>query len=103
MTNHTNSACPTPQGAENFSNKGSAWKPMMLISLGCLGATTAISLSLIILHLRRYRAPKEQRQIIRIVFSVVIYSLVAFFEIFRYQYAQYVDPIGDVYEAFGLW
>ena len=76
---------------------------MLYVSFTCLLATTAISLSLIILHLRRYRAPKEQRQIIRIVFSVIIYSLVAFFEIFSYDIAQYIDPLGDVYEAFGLW
>jgi hypothetical protein len=31
---------------------------MLYISLASLGATTAIALSLIVLHLRRYRAPK---------------------------------------------
>jgi membrane-anchored protein YejM (alkaline phosphatase superfamily) len=76
---------------------------MIWISLASTAVTTAVSLSLIILHLRRYRAPKEQRQIVRIVFSVVVYSVVAFFEIYQYSIAQYIDPIGDIYEAFGLW
>ena len=76
---------------------------MVWTALASTAITMAISLSLIILHLRRYRAPKEQRQIVRIVFSVVVYSVVAFFEIYRYSIAQYIDPIGDVYEAFGLW
>ena len=76
---------------------------MIWVALGSTAATTGIALSLIILHLRRYRSPKEQRQIVRIIFSVIVYSVVAFFEIWKYESAQYVDPIGDVYEAFGLW
>ena len=76
---------------------------MVWTSVASTAVTGVISLSLIILHLRRYRRPKEQRQIIRIVFSVVVYSIVAFLELFRYEGAQYVDPLGDVYEAFGLW
>lgn len=76
---------------------------MLWITLASTALTTAISLSLIFLHLRRYRAPKEQRQIVRIVFSVVVYSIVAGAEVWKYDIAQYIDPIGDVYEAFGLW
>ncbi|KAK5169024.1 uncharacterized protein LTR77_006333 [Saxophila tyrrhenica] len=94
--------CPVPKGAENYGKRGTSWHPMLYLSLACLGATTAISISLIFQHLRRYRAPKEQRQIIRIIFSVVAYSLVAFFELFQYEDAEYLDPLGDVYEAFGL-
>lgn len=98
-----NSGCPVPAGSENYVHRGTAWHPMLYISLASLGITTAISLSLIVLHLRRYRAPKEQRQIIRIVFSVIAYSIIAFVELAKYEVAQYVDPIGDIYEAFGLW
>ena len=101
--NNNNNGCPVPKGAENYGNRGTAWKTMLWISLASIAVTTAISLSLIVLHLRRYRFPKEQRQIIRIVFSVVVYSAVAFFELYKYEVAQYIDPIGDVYEAFGLW
>ena len=90
MAKNDKSACPAPKGAEQYGVRGTAWKPMVFTSLVCLGVTTAISLSLIILHLRRYRAPKEQRQIVRIVFSVVVYSIVAFFELFRYEIAQYI-------------
>lgn len=102
MVTHHND-CPIPKGSQNFDDRGSSWHTMLYISLASLGATTATSLSLIVLHLRRYRAPKEQRQIIRIVFSVIAYSFVAFLELFRYEDAQYVDPLGDVYEAIGLW
>jgi hypothetical protein len=98
-----NSTCPVPTGADDYSKKGSSWQPMLYVSLVCTLITTAISISLIVLHLRRYRSPKEQRQIIRIVFSVVLYSFVALFEVYSYAVAQYIDPLGDVYEAFGLW
>lgn len=99
----TGSACPVPKGSEDYGVRGTAWKPMIAVSGICLLITIVVSLSLIIQHLRRYRSPKEQRQIIRIVFSVIVYSLVAFFEIASYAIAQYIDPIGDLYESFGLW
>ncbi|EMC96024.1 hypothetical protein BAUCODRAFT_71826 [Baudoinia panamericana UAMH 10762] len=75
---------------------------MLFAAAGCTIATTVITLSLITLHLRRYRAPKEQRQIIRITFSVILYAVVAFFEVYDYRVAEYIDPVGDLYEAFGL-
>lgn len=76
---------------------------MLYTAAAATVVTLIIALALIFQHLRRYRAPKEQRQIIRIIFSVIVYSVVAFFEIYKYSIAQYIDPIGDVYEAFGLW
>lgn len=98
-----NSTCPVPAGSLNYDVRGTSWHPMMLASAACTCVTLAISLSLIALHLRRYRSPNEQRQIIRIVFSVNVYAVVAFFEVYSYEIAQYIDPIGDLYEAFGLW
>ena len=76
---------------------------MVYTAAACTLITLVIALSLLITHLRRYRAPKEQRQILRIIFSVVVYSVVAFFELYSYEIAIYIDPIGDLYEAFGLW
>ncbi|KAK5108514.1 hypothetical protein LTR62_008254 [Meristemomyces frigidus] len=94
--------CPVPTGSEDYGVRGSAWKPMLWAAAGCTVATTTIALSLITLHVRRYRAPREQRQIIRIAFSTVIYAIVAFFELYRYDVARYIDPLGDFYEALGL-
>lgn len=98
-----NSSCPIPAGAENYGQRGTSWHLMVWLSLGCTAATLAISLTLCLMHLRRYRAPKEQRNIIRIIFSVIVYSVVAFFELYSYEVAQYIDPISDMYEALGLW
>ncbi|TKA56545.1 hypothetical protein B0A55_12691, partial [Friedmanniomyces simplex] len=99
---HLNTTCPVPAGSEDYGVRGTAWKPLVWAAAACTVTTIAIALSLITLHLRRYRAPKEQRQIVRIVFCVIVYAVVAFFEVFSYEAAQYVDPLGDLYEAFGL-
>ncbi len=57
------------------------------------------SFSLIFMHLRRYRVPKEQRQIIKIVFSPAAFALVAFGCLQKYQVARYVSELGDWYSA----
>ncbi|KYG49816.1 hypothetical protein M433DRAFT_130898 [Acidomyces richmondensis BFW] len=75
---------------------------MLWVAGICSAITTSTALTLIVLHLRRYRCPKEQRQIIRIVSSVILYTFIAFFEVYSYESAQYIDPIGDFYESFGL-
>ena len=95
--------CPIPKGSEDYGDHGSAWKWMCWVALAFTAITTVIAVSLIIMHLRRYRAPREQRHIVRMIFSVVVFCLVAYLEIWKYSMAQYLDPISDLYEAFGLW
>ncbi|KAK4542473.1 hypothetical protein LTR36_006725 [Oleoguttula mirabilis] len=67
-----------------------------------MALTLLSAVFLIILHLKRYRAPKEQRQIIRICFAPFVLAIVSFAEIYDYRIAAYMDPIGAVYEAFCL-
>ncbi len=98
-----NTTCPVPAGAQDYGVRGTAWIPLVWSAAACSITTIAIALSLVVLHLRRYRAPREQRQIIRIVFCVIVYAVIAFFEVASYEVAQYIDPLGDLYEAFGLW
>ncbi|KAK0354248.1 hypothetical protein LTR91_003667 [Friedmanniomyces endolithicus] len=97
-----NTTCPVPAGAQDYGVRGTAWIPLVWSAAACSITTIAIALSLVVLHLRRYRAPREQRQIIRIVFCVIVYAVIAFFEVASYEVAQYIDPLGDLYEAFGL-
>lgn len=95
-------SCSVPDGANDYDKKSTAHKPMLFVAAACTAATLAICVSLIVTHLRRYRCPKEQRQIVRIAFSPVVFAVVALFEVYNYEIAQYIDPIGDVYEAFCL-
>lgn len=75
---------------------------MLLFAGACTGATLLISLSLIISHLRRYRCPKEQKQIIRLILAPSVFAVVSFLAILSYEVGPYIAPIGDLYEAFGL-
>lgn len=69
-----NTHCPIPKGSENFVH-GSAWKWLWMVGLGFAGVTTLITFALIGHHICRYRAPREQRHIVRILLSVIVYSV----------------------------
>lgn len=71
----------------------------MIVSTVCTAVTLAISLALIAMHLRRYCAPKEQRQIIRITFAPFVFAIVSLGSIYNYSVARYIDPISSFYEA----
>lgn len=102
MGSSEETSCGLPEDSLQYGVRGSAWKSMLWVAGICSAITTSTALTLIVLHLRRYRCPKEQRQIIRIVSSVILYTFIAFFEVYSYESAQYIDPIGDFYESFGL-
>lgn len=53
-------------------------------------------------HIRRYRVPKEQRQIIRLAYTPAIVASISFFQTLVYQAGNYVEPYADMYEAFAL-
>ncbi|KXT06497.1 hypothetical protein AC578_6076 [Pseudocercospora eumusae] len=97
-----NGTCPIPAGATDFHHTGTAHKPMVYVAGACTAVTFGICITLMVAHLQRYRYPKEQRQIIRIVFAPCVFALVSFFEVLSYEIAPYIDSLGDLYEAFGL-
>ncbi|KAJ5182686.1 hypothetical protein N7492_000302 [Penicillium capsulatum] len=66
----------------------------------CALAACAVSFFLIFGHATHYSRPIEQRHIIRILFMVPIYSLVAWLSIFYYHDAVSLQVLGDCYEAF---
>lgn len=98
----SNASCPIPKGVQDLHLEGSSHTPMLLLSLACTAVTLASSITLITFHLRRYRAPKEQRQIIRILFAPFVFAIVSLAEILDYRIAVYIDPISELYEAFCL-
>lgn len=101
-SNSKSHTCPIPSSAQPLSIHGTAHKPLSLIAAACAILTLVSALALATLHLTRYRAPKEQRQIIRILFAPFIFAVVAWGGIADYDIAAYIDPIGDVYESFCL-
>lgn len=85
-----------------LSVTGSDHHTMALVSLVGLALTVVISLVLVFMHLLRYSAPKEQRQIIRIAFTPVVMAIVAFVTFLSYDIAQYIQSIIDLYDSFTL-
>ena len=76
---------------------------VILIAAGaCTAITFALSLSLIVKHLHRYTVPAEQRQIIRMVFTPVVFAIFNLLSIAFYSAAIYLAPVADLYEAFAL-
>ena len=98
----TSTGCPLPPGVQKLSIVGSSHRAMYLISAVCAAFTLLSSVGLILLHLTRYRAPKEQRQIVRIAFMPFIFAVVAWAEVANYKIAPYLDPIGEVYESWAI-
>ena len=76
---------------------------IMLIAGGaCTAVTLALSLSLLFKHLHRYTVPSEQRQIVRLIFTPVVFAVFNLLGIAFYHASIYITPIADLYEAFAL-
>lgn len=61
-----------------------------------------LSLWLIMMHATHYLRPAEQRQIIRIIFMIPVYSVVSFLSYLFYRKAIYFEVLRDCYEAFAI-
>lgn len=106
---NTTTGCPLPKNWEEFSvNPVKILGPftlrhlLFLFSIACAGITTLISLFLITKHLHRYTEPKQQRQIVRIIFTPVVFAVLSALSILSYSVAKYLQPLIDLYEAFAL-
>lgn len=64
--------------------------------------TLLISLASTIRHLTNYTSPGEQRQIIRIIWTPLIFAVFNFFSLWFYTTAAYLEPIAQIYEVFAL-
>ncbi|KAK0122058.1 hypothetical protein ONS95_010322 [Cadophora gregata] len=101
--NHT---CPTPQFSdiEQVSVAGNLTfhQLIVIISGASLAFSCVVSFTLIFRHATHYSIPKEQKQIIRIVFMIPVFALCSFLSVVANDAALYVKPIDDLYEAFAL-
>lgn len=75
---------------------------MIYICGPCLGLTTISAAYLAWQHVRNYTAPQEQRQILRIIFLPVFYSLFNFLALYWYKTYQYIQPLSGLYESFAI-
>src|SRR5579859_22097 len=91
-----NSACPLPKDEASLLLVGEPivgsltfQHLILLISIACAAATAVLSLWLIVKHLHRYTQPKQQRQIIRIIATPVVFALLSVLAILSYDAANY--------------
>jgi hypothetical protein len=94
--------CPVPNGVQDLSVVGTGHRALYIISGGCAAITLLTSLTLIFIHLTRYRAPKEQRQIVRIAFMPFLFALISWVEVADYSIAAYIDAICNLYESWAI-
>ena len=66
----------------------------------CICLTLISTIILVSKHLRRYTVPKEQRQIVRIIFMPLFFSFLSLLSVLFYEKSIYLKPIMQVYEAF---
>src|ERR1700761_432073 len=93
------SKCHTPAAETHYSVRGNAYDAMRWICIGCAAVTGITLLILKFKHFWSYTRPKEQRQITRMLIAPSIWSLVSLGQILDYRIAQYLEPIGEIYQA----
>jgi hypothetical protein len=105
----SNSTCPLPADEASLLLVGEPivgnltfQHIMLIIGIGCAGAATALSLWLILKHLHRYTQPKQQRQVIRVIFTPAVFAVLSVLAILDYDAAIYIIPLRDLYETFAL-
>ncbi|KAF6833519.1 duf300 domain-containing protein [Colletotrichum musicola] len=76
------------------------------LALVIAGSSTIIAISLslylVFMHANNYTKPREQRQIIRILFMVPVYAASSFLQLYYYWHAVYFQVMSDCYEAFAI-
>lgn len=107
MGTHSGSAaCPAEPASAGVKGEAIAESQFQhlitIISWVCFGVTTLLWLGIAIPHLCRYKAPNEQRQILRIISTPVVFAIIAVISINVYKVTQYVKPIAKLYEAYAL-
>lgn len=92
-------SCPSSHDDQDLHLKGSSHRILLILSTACTANAFCSGAVLAILHLYNYRAPKEQRQIVKIIFAPFVFALVSLAQILSYPAARYIDPISSAYEA----
>ncbi|KAF4627472.1 hypothetical protein G7Y89_g10686 [Cudoniella acicularis] len=75
---------------------------MVIVSGSCMALSFLLSFYLIMRHATHYSMPKEQKQIIRIIFVIPVFAVMSFLSVAFNDAAIYLKPVGGAYEAFAL-
>ncbi|KAK4548081.1 hypothetical protein LTR36_010801 [Oleoguttula mirabilis] len=88
--------------AEAIINAWTFHKLISVIAAVTTILTLIISSTAICRHLCHYTVPNEQRQIVRILLTPLIFSILSFFSLCFYNAAAYLNPVAQLYEVFAV-
>jgi hypothetical protein len=74
----------------------------VIVSGACTGFACLLSFYLIMRHATHFSIPREQKQIIRVVFTIPVLAIVSFLSVVAKDAAIYLNPIEGLYEAFAF-
>ncbi|GJF00174.1 organic solute transporter Ostalpha-domain-containing protein [Phanerochaete sordida] len=77
--------------------------PVLILAGISTAIATFVSATSIFLHLRNYRKPRLQRQVVRIMLMVPIYAIASLISLFSLEAAFFIDAVRDIYEAFVIY
>jgi len=86
------------QSGVNWDHHRIGW----VVAGACALVTVIISIISVMQHCRNYNTPKEQRQIIRILYMPPVYAVISFFSYRFFRSYTYYSLIETVYEAVTL-
>ncbi|KAF2715547.1 hypothetical protein K504DRAFT_497422 [Pleomassaria siparia CBS 279.74] len=99
----SNFTCARPKANEHgeLLSLGITFKSLMVyITAACLILTAMSTIILSSKHLLQYTVPKQQKQIVRIIFMPFFFSVLSLFSVLYEEKSIYLKPITQVYEAF---
>lgn len=106
---HGSHTCPAPKNAAELETVATpivgstTFQDLILyICAGCAGVAGILCVYNIVMNLAHYSRPREQRQVIRVLFTPVIFCLFSVFTQIHYNAAIYMPPIRDLYESFAM-
>ncbi|KAF7934707.1 uncharacterized protein EAE98_002752 [Botrytis deweyae] len=85
-----------------FINNLSFHQFIQILSGACLAFSLLLSIFLIFRHATHYSMPREQKQIICIIFMIPVFATISFLCIHFEEAAAYISPINELYEAFAF-
>ncbi|KAF7315620.1 hypothetical protein MIND_00077400 [Mycena indigotica] len=102
--------CPSDNTLEvdqsSFWSAGTLnWDPHRIgwaVAGGCAAVTVIISVVSVLLHCRNYTNPKQQRQILRILYMPPVYAVISFLSYRFFRDYTYYSLVEVVYEAFTI-
>jgi hypothetical protein len=72
------------------------------LTAACMGISVIVGIILVVSHFRNYYQPRAQRQTIRMILMMPIFTILSFISVISYRAEPYLTPLIELYEVFAL-